>query len=87
MENKKHMYERIRNLRIERNKTQEEIANVLGCSISSYRGYERGQQKIPTRNLIKLALYYGKSLDYILELTDEEIPHERNDSFRDWHEK
>lgn len=77
------LYERIKKLRLNKNKTQEEIANALGCSLGTYRRYEKGQQKVKTKIIIKLAKYYGTSIDYILELTDEIAPYENNHDNQD----
>ena len=46
---------RIRDLREERGKTQQEIADVLGTSQTMYARYERGASELPIRHLIKLA--------------------------------
>ena len=62
------MYERIRNLREDRDLRQREIADYLNCSQQVYSNYELGQRDIPTDVLIKLALFYNVSVDYILGL-------------------
>ncbi len=64
------MFSRIRDLREENDKTQRELAEILHCSQQVYSNYELGQRDIPTDILIKLALYYGVSTDYILGLKD-----------------
>ena len=60
------MYNRIRDLREDLDMTQTEIANMLGMSQTGYSKYETGENDIPTEVLIKLARYYGTSIDYIL---------------------
>ncbi len=65
-----YMYQRIRDLREENDKTQRELAEILHCSQQVYSNYELGQRDIPTDILIKLAKYYGVSTDYILGLKD-----------------
>ena len=65
------MYQRIRDLREENDKTQKEMAEILHCSQQVYSNYELGQRDIPTDILIKLAKYYGVSTDYILGLKDK----------------
>ncbi len=57
---------RIRSLREDRDKTQEEIAQVLGTSQTMYSRYERGASELPIRHLIRLCQYYQVSADYIL---------------------
>ena len=65
------MYQRIRDLREDRDITQKEIARILNCSQQVYSNYELGQRDIPTDVLIKLADFYKVSIDYLLGRTDE----------------
>jgi transcriptional regulator with XRE-family HTH domain len=62
---------RIRNLREDADKTQQEIAEYLGTSQTMYARYERGANEMPIRHLIKLSDYYQVSLDYLCGRTDE----------------
>lgn len=62
---------RIRDLREDHDKTQHEIANVLGTSQTMYARYERGANEMPIHHLLTLCQYYGVSADYILGLTDD----------------
>ena len=62
---------RIRNLREDADKTQQEIAEYLGTSQTMYARYERGANEMPIRHLIKLSDYYQVSLDYPCGRTDE----------------
>ena len=64
------MYIRIRNLREDLDMTQTQIAKILNCSQRVYSNYERGDIDIPTAVLIRLADYYGVSVDYLLNRTD-----------------
>ena len=64
------MYQRLRDLREDKDLKQREIAQYLNCSQRTYSNYELGQRDIPTEVLIKLALYYNVSVDYILGLTN-----------------
>lgn len=59
-------YKRIRDLREDRDMTQTQIAKMLGMSQTGYSKYETGENDIPTEILIKLARYYGTSVDYLL---------------------
>ena len=70
-------YERIRNLREDRDLTQTEIAEILNCSQRIYSNYERGDVDIPTEILIALAHYHNTSIDYLLGRTDERTPYPR----------
>ena len=62
---------RIRDLREDRDKTQAEIAQVLGTSQTMYARYARGANELPLRHLITLCRYYQVSADYILGLDGE----------------
>ncbi len=64
------MYDRIRDLREDRDLTQTQIAKMLGMSQTGYSKYETGENDIPTTVLIKLSRYYGVSIDYMLGETD-----------------
>ncbi len=61
---------RIRDLREDNDKTQQDIAAILGTSQTMYARYERGANELPIHHLIKLCQYYNVSADYILGLTD-----------------
>ncbi len=63
------MYERIRNLREDRDLRQRQLADYLSCSQQVYSNYELGQRDIPTDVLIKLATFYNVSIDYLLDQT------------------
>ena len=62
---------RIRDLREDHDKTQTEIAEMLGTSQTMYARYERGASELPIRHLVKLAEYYKVSTDYILCRTEK----------------
>lgn len=63
-------YERIRNLREDRDLKQKDLATYLNCSQVSYSYYEIGKRDIPTETLIMLAKFYNCSIDYLLGITD-----------------
>ena len=46
-------------------------------SQTGYSQYEIGKNDIPTRILKQLAIFYGASVDYLLELTDNPAPDAR----------
>ena len=62
---------RMRDLREDADKTQQQIADVLGTSQTMYARYERGANEMPIRHLIALCRYYEVSADYLLGLTDD----------------
>ncbi len=66
--------ERIKNLRIDHDKTQKEIAELLGTGQSYYAKYENGHRPLPIDRLRELCLYYNVSADYILGLP-ENLPY------------
>ena len=61
---------RMRDLREDSDKTQQQIAEVLGTSQTMYARYERGANEMPIRHLVKLCNYYGVSADYLLGRSD-----------------
>ena len=61
----------IRDLREDNDKTQQEIADILGTSQTMYARYERGANELPIRHLISLCKYYGVSADYILGIDEK----------------
>ena len=65
------MYQRIRDLREDRDLMQKDLAAYLKCTQVCYSNYEMGKRDIPTDVLKALAVYYDTSVDYILGLTDE----------------
>ena len=64
------MYERIRDLREDKDLNQTQIAKILNISQSTYSRYESGNLDVPTEVLISLSKFYNVSVDYILGLTE-----------------
>lgn len=64
---------RIRDLREDSDKTQQQVADYIGTSQTMYARYERGANELPIRHLISLCEYYNVSADYILGFTDTKI--------------
>ena len=62
---------RLRDLREDHDKTQQQIADILGTSQTMYARYERGANELPLRHLLTLAEYYGVSADYLLGRSDK----------------
>lgn len=62
---------RLRDLREDNDKTQQEIANVLGTSQTMYARYERGANELPIHHLITLCKFYNVSADYILGIDEK----------------
>ncbi len=66
---------RLKQLREENALTQSDIAKVLNVRQNTYSQYENGQRQIPLTSLVALAQYYKTSTDYILGLTDNDVPY------------
>ena len=66
-------FKRISDLRIDNDKTQQEMADILVCNRQVYARYEKGIREIPVSMLIKIADYYHVNVDYILGLTDNPV--------------
>ncbi|WP_455493857.1 helix-turn-helix domain-containing protein [Eubacterium sp.] len=62
---------RMRDLREDNDKTQQEIAEILNTSQTMYARYERGANELPIHHLLALANYYNVSTDYLLGITDK----------------
>ncbi len=71
------MFERIRNLRNDNDLSQKTIATKLNIAQTTYSDYELGKLNIPLTTLIKIAVFYNVSTDYLLNLTDEKTPYPR----------
>ena len=61
---------RLRELREDRDYTQQEIADFLHIKQNTYSQYENSIREIPIDLIIKLADYYGVSIDSLLSQTD-----------------
>lgn len=70
-------FQRLRDLREDRDLLQKDVARVLGISQTVYSRYERGFQTIPVAHLIALADFYQTSTDYLLGRTNITRPYGR----------
>lgn len=64
-------FQRIEDLRMDNDYTQQQVAEYLGCQREVYRRYEKGTRQIPVDYLIHLAQLYNVSIDYIVNLTSQ----------------
>ena len=71
-------FERIRDLREDKDLKQCDIAKLLNVSQVAYSYYELGKRQIPIDLLIRLANFYNTSVDYLLGLTDERKPYPKS---------
>lgn len=69
------MYQRLRDLREDRDFNQQELATLLKVSQTTYSRYESGALDIPSTSLIKLAEFYKTSIDYLVGLTNNKKPY------------
>ena len=68
---------KIRDLREDKDISQGKVAGYLLCDQSLYSKYERGEREIPLRLIVRLAEFYGVSVDYLVGLTDNPRPYPR----------
>lgn len=69
--NKMEHYQRIRDLREDRDLTQAQVGQAINVARRTYAYYESGQRMIPPHVLCALADFYQVSVDYILGRTDQ----------------
>lgn len=63
---------RLKELRKKKNITQLKLAMDLGLNQNAISRYETGERETDYKTLIAMADYFGVSIDYLLERTDEE---------------
>lgn len=61
---------RLKDLREDKDLTQEDLCRRINCKQQAYGYYEVGKRNIPYEIIIQLALFYNTSVDYILGLTN-----------------
>lgn len=60
--------EKLKNLRIDNDITQTQLAEILGVKQTAISKYEKGLREYKIEDLIKLCRFYNVSSDYILGL-------------------
>lgn len=65
------IFQNIRNLREDSDKTQKELADFLNVKQTTYSKYELGKINIPIEVFMKLADYYDVTVDYLLNRTNK----------------
>lgn len=63
-------FKRLKDLRVDNDMTQKELADIFGISQQTLSDYEKGKYDLPNDLLIKYADYFKVSVDYILERTN-----------------
>ena len=66
-DNLREFHEKIKRLRLENNKTQDEIAEYLGVGRTTVVNYEHGRIRPNLENIRKLSNLYNVTCDYLLE--------------------
>ena len=74
-------YPRIKDCRDDAGLTQTDIGNILEIDQRVYSNYETGKRSIPIDYLIKLAILYETSLDYLVGLTNEKNAYPRKNGY------
>jgi len=64
------IYKKIRELREDKDLTQQQIADLLFVNRRTYSSYETGVRTMPPEILIKLSKIHHTSIDYLLGLID-----------------
>lgn len=72
------IYQRIRDLREDRDMTQTELSKVLHITQRAYSHYENGTRDIPLDILISIADFHNVSIDYLLNRTNDKRLHTLN---------
>lgn len=62
---------RLKELRIDNDLKQKDIAEFLNISQNTYSQYENGTRSLPVDLLIKLSEFYNVSTDYILGIKNK----------------
>ena len=65
-------YRRLRDLREDHDLTQSQLVKKLNMHKTTYTNYEQGKRDLPLEVAIKIAKFYGVSLDYLAGLNNEE---------------
>nr|WP_317430095.1 helix-turn-helix transcriptional regulator [uncultured Mitsuokella sp.] len=63
--------QRIKDLRLQNNLTQSDVAKVLHITQASYGMYELGKRQLPVDKLVDIAKFYHVSVDYVTGVTDD----------------
>ncbi len=62
--------DRLLELRLSKELTQKDLADILKINRSTYKDYELQTSIIPIKHLVTLSNYFDVSIDYLLGLTD-----------------
>ncbi len=65
------MGEKLKQLRIERNLTQKQVAEFLGLTVKGYNFYELNLREPSLASLKKLCQFFDVSADYLIGLSED----------------
>ena len=60
------MYERIRNLREDKDLSQQDMADYLHCTQVCYSNYENGKREPSLALLVEMSKYFNVSINYLI---------------------
>lgn len=69
--------ERMRQFRLEKQWTEEELAGMVNISLNMFRRYEAGESKMSVPILFRIADIFDTSFDYLVGLVDDPAPYPR----------
>lgn len=69
------IYKRIRDLREDKDMTQQEMADILHINRRTYSAYENGINSMTPETLCKIADFHNTSVDYLLNRTNKKEPY------------
>jgi transcriptional regulator with XRE-family HTH domain len=64
----KYIYQRVRDLREDKDLTQQEIANYLNEHLTTYRRWENGESELPIHIALKLCKFYKTDMNYLTSI-------------------
>ena len=82
LKNIMNFYQRLRDMREDHDKSQEDIAKILNTTQQQYSRWESGTYQMPIENYKILAQYYNVSIDYLCGLLLTLQPLHRNEGAR-----
>ncbi len=65
-------FNNLKSIREDKDLTQRDIAKILNVSQNTYSQYETGVISLTAETLVKLSDFYGVSIDYLLDRTNNQ---------------
>ena len=73
--------QRLKKLRCEKKVRQEDLATILGVQKATVSHYETGKADPSDKVKIEIAKYFDVSMDYLMGIIDETVPHYQRELF------